>query len=48
MANHTAGTNFSVVPVYVKTNPNMGFGVGQIYTNFTVQLVCLIGKQIYI
>ncbi|XP_043238091.1 integral membrane protein GPR155-like isoform X2 [Amphibalanus amphitrite] len=42
MANQTTSTNFSVVPVYVRTNPNMGFGVGQIHTNFAVQFVCLI------
>ena len=43
--NSSAGTNFSVVPVYVRTNPNRGFGIGQIYTNFFVQVVCLIGKR---
>ncbi|XP_037089021.1 integral membrane protein GPR155-like [Pollicipes pollicipes] len=42
LANATQDGRFSVVPIYVKTNPNMGFGVGQIYTNFCVQLVCLI------
>ncbi|KAF0302670.1 Integral membrane protein GPR155 [Amphibalanus amphitrite] len=42
MANQTTSTNFSVVPVYVRTNPNMGFGVGQIHTNFAVQFLCLI------